>query len=89
MLLENNTPIRLLLLMTQASIVEMVVVSVIVVAALVVVLLVRTLLCIGGVAARPVAESHLAHRHEDGTVFRTGEESMSFVGPIAYSLTCR
>lgn len=89
MLLENDSPIRLQMLMTRASIVEMVAVGIIIVAALVVVLLVHMLLCVGGVAARPVTESYLAHRHEDGTAFRTGEEPMSFVRPIAYSLTCR
>lgn len=89
MQLENDVPIRLLLLMTQAGVVEMVAVSVIVVAAPVVVLLVRTLQCVGGIAARPVTESYVADGHEDGTAFRTGEESMSFVGTVAYTLTCR
>lgn len=89
MLLENDAPIRLLLLMTQAGVVEMVAVGIIVVAAPVVVLLVHMLLCVGGVAAKPLTESYVAHRHEEGTAFRTGEESMSFVGSVAYSLTCR
>lgn len=89
MLLENDAPSRLLLLMTQAGVVEMVAVGMIVVAAApVVVLLVRALLCIRGTAARPVTESYMAHRHKDSTAFRTGEESMSFVGSVAYSLPC-
>lgn len=88
MLLENDAPIRLLLLMTQAGVVEMVSVGVLVAAAPVMLLLMRTLLCIGDVAARPVTESYMARRHKGGTAFGTGEESMSFVGPVARSLTC-
>lgn len=91
MLLENDAPIRLLLVMTQAGVAEMVSVGAIVVAAAaapVMVLLVRTLLRVGGVAARPVTESYVAHRHKEGTAFGTGEEPTTFVGPVANSLTC-
>lgn len=88
MLLENDAPTRLLLLMTQAGIVEMVAVGVVVVATPVVLFLMRALWCVGGVA-RPVTGSYMAHRHENGTAFRTGEESMSFVGPVAGTPACR
>lgn len=88
MLLENDAPIRLLLLMTQAGVVEMASVGVLVAAAPVMILLMRTLLCIGDVVARPVTESYMARRHKGSTAFGTGEESMSFVGPVARSLTC-
>lgn len=85
MLLEDRAPIRRLLLMVQPGVVEMVAIGVIVVAAPVVLLLVR----VGGVAASPVTEFYIAHRHKNGTAIGTGEESMSFVGPVACSPTCR
>lgn len=86
-LLENDVTTRLLLVVTEAGVVEMVAVNV--VAAPVVVLLARSLLCIGAAAAGPATEAYVTHRHEDGTSFRTGEESMPFVGAVACSLTCR
>lgn len=87
MLLENDVTTRLLLVMTEAGVVEMVV-DVIAVAAPVVVLLTCSLLCIGAAAAGPATDAYVTHRHEDGTSFRTGEESMPFVGAVACSLTC-
>lgn len=89
MLLENDVTTRLLLVMTQASVVEMVAIDINIVAAPVVVLLTCSLLSIRAIAAGPVTESYVTHRHEHGTSFRTGEESMSFVGAVACSLTCR
>lgn len=89
MLLESDVATRLLLVMTEAGVVEMVAVDVNVVAAPVVLLLTCSLLCIGAVAAGPATEAYVTHRQEDGTSFRTGEESMPFVGAVACSLTCR
>lgn len=89
MLLENDVATRLLLVMTQVSIVEMMAVDVNIVDAPVVVLLACSLLSIRATAAGPVTESYVTHRHKHGTSFRTGEESMSFVGAVACSLTCR
>lgn len=89
MLLENDATTRLLLVMTEAGVVEMVAVDVVVVAAPVVVPLTCSLLCIGAAAAGPATDAYVTHRHEDGTSFRTGEESMPFVGAVACSLTCR
>lgn len=88
-LLENDVTTRLLLVMTEAGVVEMVAVDVNVVAAPVVVLLTCSLLCIGAAAAGPAAEANVTHRHKDAASFRTGEESVPFVGAIACSPTCR
>lgn len=87
MLLENDVTTRLLLVMTEAGVVEMVAVD-FVVAAPVVVLLTCSLLCIRAATTGPVTEAYVTHRHEDGTSFRTGEKSMPFVGAVACSLTC-
>lgn len=89
MLLENDVTARRLLMVTEAGVVEMVAVDVNVAAAPLVVLLACSLLCIGAAAAGPATEAYVTHRHKDGTSFRTGEESMPFVGAVARSLTCR
>lgn len=56
-------------------------------AAPVVVLLTDSLVCVGAIAARPVAEPDVAHWEEEGAAFGAAEESMALVGPIAHSFT--
>lgn len=58
-----------------------------IIAAPVVVLLTGSLVCVGAIAARPVAEPDVAHREEDAAVFGTAEELMALVGSVAHSFT--
>ena len=59
-----------------------------VVVAPVLVLLTASFVCVGTIAARPVAKPDVAHREEEGAAFGASEESLSLVGPIAISFTC-
>lgn len=80
--------VLVLLLVTQAVVVVMVpIVGRINVA--VVVLLTGSLVWVGTVAARPMAEPDVAHGEEEGAALWTVEEPVTLVGPVANSFTNR
>lgn len=55
-----------------------------------VVSLAGSLVCVGAVATRPVAEPNVADWEEEGAGFGAGEEPVAFIGTVAQSFTyCR
>lgn len=80
MLVDADVTTGLLLLMTQTVIVGRI-------NAAVVVLLTGSLVWVGAVAARPMAEPDVAHGEEEGTALWAAEESVTLVGPVAKSFT--
>lgn len=88
MLVDANvtTGLLLLLLLAQSVVVVMVPIVGRIIAA-VVVLLTGSLVLVGAVAARPVAEPDVAHGEEEGATLWAAEEPVTLVRPVADSFT--
>lgn len=89
MLVEADVTTGVLLLMVWTLVVAMVPVAGVIIAAAVVVSLAGSLVCVGAIAARPVAESDVADREEEAAGFWTAEEPMALIGTVAHPFSYR